>query len=107
MIVFGGAEGRSSPCANDVWILTNANGSGGAPAWTQLNPAGGPPAARTTQGGVYDPTMNTLIVYGGQDCGSTEFLDFCIFSHANVCSGTPKRVQHPPLLAETLRYDSG
>ena len=96
MIVFGGAEGRSSPCANDVWILTNANGSGGAPAWSQLSPAGGPPAARTTQGGVYDPTTNTLIIYGGQDCGSTVFGDVWILSNANGIGGTPTWTQLSP-----------
>ena len=30
MTIFGGAEGMPSPCANDAWILNDANGSGSA-----------------------------------------------------------------------------
>ena len=33
LILFGGNNG--SVPINDVWVLTNANGLGGAPAWTQ------------------------------------------------------------------------
>jgi hypothetical protein len=96
MMVFGGAEGRSSPCANDVWVLTNANGIGGASAWMQLNPAGGPPAARYAQGGVYDPTSNTLMIYGGNNCFSTTFSDFWVLSNANGVGGTPTWTQLSP-----------
>src|SRR5579871_6235929 len=51
MIVFGGAtypDGQSDPSAylNDVWVLSNANGQGGAPIWAQLNPAGTLPHQR-------------------------------------------------------------
>ena len=46
MIVFGGNNCfTAGSYYNDVWVLTNANGLGGAPVWTQLTPAGGPPAA--------------------------------------------------------------
>jgi hypothetical protein len=89
MMIFGGAEGFSSPCANDVWALTNANGNGGTSAWTQLAPSGSLPPARTTQGGVYDPASNTFIIYGGQDCFSTTFSDIWVLSNANGVSGTP------------------
>src|SRR5260221_6002022 len=63
MIVFGGAEGNASPCANDVWVLTTATGLGGVPAWLQLSPTGGPPAPRAQHGAVYDPNTNTMIIY--------------------------------------------
>lgn len=96
MIIFGGAEGRSSPCANDVWVLTNANGNGGTAAWIQLGPAGGPPAARLQQGGVYDPTSNTLMIYGGYNCFSTVFSDFWVLSNANGVGGTPTWTQLSP-----------
>jgi hypothetical protein len=34
MIVFGGANCFTA-AYNDIWILSNANGLGGVPAWTQ------------------------------------------------------------------------
>jgi hypothetical protein len=37
MIVFGG-DSACQPPTNDVWVLSNANGSGGALTWTQLAP---------------------------------------------------------------------
>jgi len=113
MIIFGGAEGRSSPCANDVWVLTNANGNGGASAWVQLSPTGGPPAARTSHGGVYDPNTNSLIIYGGQDCFSTTFSDVWVLSNANGVGGTPTWTQLSPSagpgsreIAQSVAYDS-
>lgn len=89
MLIFGGAEGHSSPCANDVWALTNANGSGGSSAWTQLSPVGGPPPARWGQAGAYDPASNTLMIFGGNDCFSTYFNDVWVLSNANGVAGTP------------------
>ena len=49
MIVFGGAT--CDPCGgrNDVWVLTNANGLGGAPAWLELFPSGEPPSGSLPQ----------------------------------------------------------
>ena len=46
LIIFGGCGGYCVPALNDVWVLTNANGLGGTPAWTQL-PAGPLSPART------------------------------------------------------------
>src|ERR1017187_5219291 len=58
MIVFGGGLGRSSPCENDVWVLSNANGSAGAPAWINTTPSGAAPAPRLFHTAVYDPNTN-------------------------------------------------
>jgi hypothetical protein len=66
VIVFGGCGGDCLPVLNDVWVLTNANGLGGTPAWTQVQVAGGP-AARTNAAVTYDSTEQLLIVFGGQD----------------------------------------
>src|SRR5262249_35899157 len=52
LILFGGNNGSTT--TNDVWVLSNANGLGGAPAWAQLAPAGGPPASRDNHAAVYD-----------------------------------------------------
>jgi hypothetical protein len=40
MIVFGGGLGRSSPCVNDVWVLSDANGVAGTPSWARTNTTG-------------------------------------------------------------------
>ena len=63
MTVFSGVINGSD--TNDVWVLTNANGTGGAPAWNQLSPAGGPPLPRDSADAVYDPTTNRMTVFGG------------------------------------------
>src|SRR5205085_10354648 len=70
LIIFGGAtyaDLNSNPSAylKDVWVLTNANGQGGTPAWIQLNPSGPLPAPRYGQSAVYDAAGNRLIIYGG------------------------------------------
>ncbi len=40
LIIFGGSNCASLGSFNDVWVLSNANGLGGAPTWTQLFPSG-------------------------------------------------------------------
>jgi hypothetical protein len=65
LTIFGGANG--SMFFNDVWVLTNADGSG-APAWTQLFPLssiGGPPCKREVPSAVYNSTSNSMIIFGG------------------------------------------
>jgi hypothetical protein len=65
MIIFGGCSGYCAPVLNDVWVLTNANGIGGTPAWIQEAPEGPLPAARTNAAAAYDGIH--LIIFGGQD----------------------------------------
>jgi hypothetical protein len=66
MIIFGGCSGYCTPALNDVWTLSNANGLGGTPVWMQLSLDGGP-AARTNAVAAYDPSLNELLIYSGQD----------------------------------------
>jgi hypothetical protein len=91
LIVFGGCGGSCVPALNDVWVLTNANGLGGTPAWTQLSPNAGP-SPRTSALAAYDPARNWLIVFGGQD-GSPNACsvasDAWVLSNANGLGGTP------------------
>lgn len=89
MMIFGGAEGLPSPCANDVWILANANGRNGNPTWGQETTSGSAPAARVYSAGAYDPSTNTLIVFGGDNCSSGYFNDVWVLKNANGLSGTP------------------
>ena len=87
LIVFGGVN-----CAggylNDVWVLTNANGESGTPAWTHLSPSGTAPGARESASAIYDSVNNVLTIYGG-DTGSAGFTDVWTLSNANGQSGTP------------------
>jgi uncharacterized repeat protein (TIGR01451 family) len=86
MILFGG--GTLSGVTNDTWILSNANGIGGTPAWTQLNPTGPLPLGRNNFTAGYDAAMNTLIVFGGgSSAGNTN--DAWLLSNANGLGGTP------------------
>jgi hypothetical protein len=94
LIVFGGSD-CSTGYFNDVWVLSNANGEVGTPAWTQLTTSGTPPAARESGSAVYDPTNNVLMIYGG-DAGGSPFGDVWILSNANGSGGTPTWTQLSP-----------
>ncbi len=116
MIVFGGSLAAPSSCANDVWVLSNANGVNGTPAWTQLAPTGTAPAPRAFQSAVYNPAANTMIVFGGSNCQTGEnaqfFNDVWILSNANGLGGTPSWLPLSPSgppsgrLAHTAVYDA-
>jgi hypothetical protein len=91
MIVFGGCSGYCTPALNDVWTLSNANGLGGTPVWTEL-PLDDGPAARTNAVAGYDPTRNQLFIYAGQD-GSADpcstLSDVWSLSNANGLGVNP------------------
>lgn len=87
---------------NDVWVLTNANGLGGAQEWIKLVPTGpnGFPASRGAHSAVYDPTSNRLIVFGGGQFNgsvySTLFNDVWVLTNANGLGGTPEWIPLAP-----------
>ena len=87
LIVFGGSN-CSGQFLNDVWVLSNANGIGGTPTWSQLAPSGTSPQPRESGSAVYDPTHNVLTVYAG-DAGGSPFSDVWTLSNANGSGGTP------------------
>src|SRR4029077_14758210 len=60
MIVFGGND-ESGPL-NEVWELS----LGAVPTWTQLHPAGPPPAPRYDSGVAFDPARQRMIVTCGR-----------------------------------------
>ena len=101
MIIYGGCGAVPTsngclPIADNVWVLSNANGIGGTPTWTQLFPTGGPPPARQGHQAVYDPTTNSMIVWAGQNGGGNgcaTFPDVWVLSHANGLGGTPNWTQ--------------
>ena len=101
MIIYGGCGAVPTsngclPIADNVWVLSNANGLGGTPTWTQLFPTGGPPPARQSHQAVYDPGTNSMIVWAGQNGGGNgcgTFSDVWVLSHANGLGGTPNWTQ--------------
>src|ERR1700730_16333649 len=87
-----------------IRVLTNANGLGGAPSWTQLSPSGTAPSPATNPGTVYSAANNRLIVFQRP---SSVF----VLSNANGLGGAPSWTQLlptgiPPVLdgVETI-YD--
>lgn len=93
MVMFGGGLGLASPCVSEVWTLADANGVSGTPTWTQTSTAGGPPPVRLRHTAVYDPTTNSMIIYGGNDCFHTNYGDVWVLANANGLTGTPTWTQ--------------
>jgi hypothetical protein len=62
MTVFGGTYWATG--LNDTQILVGADGKQGTPRWYQLATAGAPPVASYSTG-MYDPTSDRMIIYGG------------------------------------------
>lgn len=106
MIVFGGqttaagSGGGLNTTVNDLWVLSNANGIGGTPAWTQLSPLGTPPSARAGAGAVYDPAANRMIIFGGNSpalaTGDGGGNDVWVLSNANGLGSPPAWTQLLP-----------
>ena len=93
LIVFGGQGPGTSGTSNflsDVWVLSNANGLGGTPTWTQLNPAGNPPPGTLNATAVYDPANNQMVVFGGYH-SQVPFTSNAVWilSNANGSGGPP------------------
>jgi hypothetical protein len=62
MTIFGGSDWTLG--LNDTWILAGADGKRGTPAWYQLATVGAPPVGSYSNG-MYDPTSDRMIIYGG------------------------------------------
>jgi hypothetical protein len=86
MIVFGGGLGGSN--SNEVWVLSNANGTGGTPTWEQLAPSGAVPVGREEHSAVYDPFTNRLTIFGGNNASGI-LGDAWVLTNANGLGGTP------------------
>jgi hypothetical protein len=87
MMVFGGDAGTSTNFG-DVWILSNANGTGGTPVWSQLSPMGAAPMPRTGQSAIYDKVNNRMTIFGGFHLNFA-LSDTFVLSNANGIGGTP------------------
>ena len=60
LIIFGG-DGEFGIYLKDVWALSLS----GDPTWTDISPAGGPPAGLHGSSAVYDPLRDRMLVFGG------------------------------------------
>ena len=103
MTIFGGMENQSSLSVahyNDVWVLTNANGSSDAAEWIQLTPSGSLPQSRLFHSAVYDSLHNRMLMFGGliNDRRITYHVldDLWELSHANGLEGRPTWTQLLP-----------
>jgi uncharacterized repeat protein (TIGR01451 family) len=98
LIVFAGNSGLGGACGtvNDLWLLSNANGQGGTPQWTQLNPTGVPPPNRNLHTAVYDIANNRMIVFGGTDFCASDFNDVWVLENANNAGGMPTWIPLSP-----------
>ena len=64
LIVHGGCTTDCTTSLDDTWVLTEANGLGGTPAWVALPSA---PLARSSAASAYDASTNRFILFGGAD----------------------------------------
>ena len=108
MMVFGGCSGflchgGTGDLNNDVWVLTNANGLGGTPAWVQLQPSNAGPSDRVSHAAGYDPATNRMIVFGGDRGSAGALADAWVLANANGNGGTPQWIQLPS--HPTARYN--
>jgi hypothetical protein len=93
LTVFGGDAGGAP--FGDIWVLSNANGTGGTPAWTEITTGPGP-SARSGHTAVYDSVNNLMTIFGGYS-GSALLGDSWVLSVANGHGGTPSWTQVVPL----------
>ncbi len=104
MILFGGAGGFASPCYNDVWVLSNANGQTGTPVWNNLSANGTPPAGRFQHSVAYNATTDTMVLFGGSSCeAETVYNDTWWLINASGTNGTPQWIQITPSNPPTAR----
>ena len=88
LILFGGDPVGGG--SDTLWVLANATGAGGPPAWTPIPTTGGPAGLRRAAA-AYDPATNRLVVYGGcvGACDSA-LADTWVLSNANGLGGAPE-----------------
>lgn len=96
IIVFGGCSANCSPNLSDVWVLTNANGLGGMPAWTQLFPSN--PFGRSHHAAAYDAANNRMLVFGGNLAfPGTDQNDVRVLTNADGTGGAPTWITLAPM----------
>lgn len=87
LTIYGGDAGGAP--FGDIWILFNANGTGGSPLWKQAVPANNGPSARSGHTATYDVQNNLMTVYGGWD-GTNLLNDTWVLSDPNAQGTRPQ-----------------
>ena len=108
MVIHGGA-GSSTAVQDDTWILSDANGVGGNPAWTQLTSTGAAPY-RASHTAIYDPVSNEMVIFGGDSQLPKTFTDDHVFLLTNAngleSGSTWSQYGPPPRAHATAGYDA-
>ncbi|MBI5601003.1 MAG: hypothetical protein HY944_05515 [Gemmatimonadetes bacterium] len=103
--VHGGAQGWSSPCANDTWVLDHASALTSEPAWRAVRTRGPLPPPRAAFEMALDRTRRKLIIFGGNDCIKESFSDVWVLSFDDSTFATGSWSQ---LLPDTVgRHPAG
>lgn len=89
LVVFGGQGAAGCDARNDLHVLTNANGLGGAPTWLAPAVAGTAPSVRARAGATFDAAGNRLIVYGGDGLCGAPLTDAFVLTRPDANGGTP------------------
>lgn len=84
LIVVGGVDADSA--FSDVWLLHNADGTRARPRWQRLETSGDRFPPRTGHTAVYDPDLNTLVVFGGMEAAA-RMAGLAILRGANGLDG--------------------
>lgn len=95
LIVFGGNGGESfcGQTTNGVWILSNANGLGGTPAWTLITPSGQAPSARWDHFAAYDPAKDRMTIFGGDNACGNSFDDTSVLTGVSAAPAWTRLTQ--------------
>src|SRR5262249_38056715 len=84
LTIFGGENITNNTILGDTWVLTNANGLGGTPAWIQIASSSTNYAeVRATHTAVYNPATNKMIVFGGTISATGATNNVWVLDHAN------------------------
>ncbi len=107
LVIFGGST--VSGYTDDAWVLSNANGLGGPPVWSQLSPSGAQPNARASQSAVGFAGAGRLIIFGGAN-GDTIYNDAWAldFGSAMVSTAPPQIITNDSrfgFLANTFGFN--
>jgi hypothetical protein len=60
---------------SETWVLNSANGQVGTATWTEVDPSGPLPPARSANTLVYNAASNRMIIFGGIDQSNNPFGD--------------------------------
>jgi hypothetical protein len=76
LFIFGGVDG-SGKIQADLWKLASASGAGGTSTWSSVPIAGtAPTPVRGQMGGIYAAESDTLLFFGGINCGTSSCTEY-------------------------------